>query len=147
MSSEPLQALAATADALYQARLAQLRSVLAEEARLRRELADLDTHRLRNAHLPATELAGLRAIGGDMLWQGWVDRMQAELNMQLAKVLVRKAAEMDALRRAFGKAEAAEGLVARHRNARQAARRSAETGRLQDLVQMRAFTRPDAPDR
>ena len=141
MTPEAMAALVDTADALYQARLARLRTVLAEEGRLRRELADLDGHRLRNAALPAPDMAGLRAVGAEVLWQGWVGRMRADLNARLARVLAQKEAQMDALREAFGRAEAARGLL---EDARVAARKQAATRaarQVENLVQMRAFRR------
>lgn len=137
MTPDALAALVETADALYQVRLARLQAVLAEENRLRRELADLDRHRQRNAGLPAPDMAGLRAVGAEVLWQGWVGRMRADLNARLARILVRKAAQMDALRQAFGRAEAARDLQAAAQTERQKARERKARQDAQSLIQLR----------
>lgn len=53
----------------------------------------------------------MRALGADLLWQGWLTRQRSEINTQLANLLVQKAALMDALRLAFGRSQVAATLV------------------------------------
>lgn len=109
--------LVAIAQTMYQAEQAKLQDVLAEEARLRGALADLDTRRKQAAQLPAEQLAAPRAVGADLLWQGWTMRTRQRLNIELAQVLVRKAERMGALRRAFGRLEATKTLLADEKKA------------------------------
>lgn len=66
-----------------------LAKIQAEESTLRRQIGTLQEHR-RLSHDPDPELIPMRAIGADILWQGWIDRTQAELNMDLARVMARK---------------------------------------------------------
>lgn len=141
MTPAALASLAETADAFYQARLARLQPVLAEESRLRGALADLDLHRARNAGLPAPDMAGVRAVGAEVLWQGWVGRMRADLNAQLARVLVRKAAHLDDLRQAFGRAEATRALLATAGLAQRRARQARATQDIEALMQLQARSR------
>lgn len=101
-----LAQMADITQALYRAELAKVQELITREAQLRRALADLDERRREAAELPVDQLAGPRAIGADLAWQGWVQQMRRSLNMELAQVLVKKAERMGALRQAFGRAEA-----------------------------------------
>jgi len=112
MSRAALDDLAEVTEALYQAELSRVQDILREETRLRQDLARLSAHREANRALPEADLDGLRRIGGDMLWQGWVARNRAELHETLARVLVRKAGALRRLRESFGKAEAVRSLFA-----------------------------------
>ncbi|MGI3213233.1 hypothetical protein ACROSR_19290 [Roseovarius tibetensis] len=98
-------------DALYQVESAQMHYLLQEESRLRRALARLDAQHAANRALPESDLDGLRQIGGDMIWHGWVGRKRAELQTELARVLGRKGQMISKLRRAFGKAQAVERVM------------------------------------
>lgn len=124
-------------DAAYQAEQARMRDILRQEADLRRELAELDGKRRAARSLGADELAAPRAIGADMLWQGWTQRTRQTLNVQLAQVLVKKAQEQAALTRAFGRAEVVSALLADEK----AARRKKAQGRAQRVTQDLALLR------
>lgn len=106
-------------DAAWQAQQAGLRQLARQEGELRLALSELDAMRRGAQALPDQQLAAPRAIGADLLWQGWTQRKRQELNMQLAQVLVRKAEKIEALRQAFGRAEAVAELL----QSQQAARR------------------------
>lgn len=56
------------------------------------------------------EALALRRVGGEILWQGWVNRNRRELQMELARVLARKGEALAALKHAHGRSEAIEGL-------------------------------------
>ena len=127
-------------DAAYRAVQAGLRDILAEEAELRRSLADLDARRAASRALPQDQLAAPRAIGADLLWQGWTQATRQQLNIKLAQVLVRKAEKMEALRHAFGRAEAVGTLLADERTARRIAAQGREIERAQALAQMAGAT-------
>lgn len=116
---------------------ARLRDVLAEEARLRAALARLTAQATEARALPEAAITGLREIGADLSWQGWVAQQRAALNSALALTLARKEQALPALRRAFGKAEAARALAARHLADKQAKTLTREAQRLDHLGLMR----------
>ncbi|VAV97075.1 hypothetical protein MNBD_ALPHA07-649 [hydrothermal vent metagenome] len=107
---DPLADLVNLTDALYQAELAKMHGLAAQESKLRGDLIKLDQHQKQNMALSASELFAPRHIGADVLWQGWVGRSRTELNQQLALVLAKKSQMMSALRRAHGKRHAAAQL-------------------------------------
>ncbi|MFX0542054.1 hypothetical protein ACEWPM_010025 [Roseovarius sp. S4756] len=125
-------------DAAYQAAQATVQDIVRQEAELRKELSELEVKRVAARALPQKELAAPRAIGADLLWQGWTQRTRQELNIQLAQVLVRKAEKMNALRQAFGKAEAVSKLIAHEKTARCKRAQGRDAERDQSLVLLRA---------
>jgi hypothetical protein len=66
-----------------------LHTLQAEENRIRKDLATLNSHRFQS-RAADPNLIPMRSIGADVLWQGWIDRTQADLTTDLAKLLVRK---------------------------------------------------------
>lgn len=110
MTRDRGEALCALTDAFHQRELARLRALQDEEARLRGALARLDAQARDARALPQEVLRGVREIGADMVWQGWLIRHRAAVQTELARVLARKEQAMPAQRRAFGKAEAARAL-------------------------------------
>ncbi|MGX0877471.1 hypothetical protein ACSSV4_002161 [Roseovarius sp. MBR-154] len=137
MSRAVLDDLAEVTEALYQAELARAQDILRDETRLRQELARLSAHHQANRALPEADLDGLRRIGGDVLWQGWVGRNRAQLQQELARVLVRKAGALRKLRTGFGKAEAMRQLRAEAREADARARLAHESATLARLSLLR----------
>ncbi|WP_324753299.1 hypothetical protein [Roseovarius sp. Pro17] len=127
-------------DARYQAQQAVLRDLARQEGDLRRALSDLDDMRQGARALPDDQLAAPRAIGADLLWQGWTQRTRQELNVQLAQVLVRKAEKMSALRQAFGRAEAVSQLLVQEKTARRKAAQDRDLQVGQQLALLRAAT-------
>ncbi|MEZ5715415.1 MAG: hypothetical protein R3D85_09715 [Paracoccaceae bacterium] len=121
--------LVADTDAVYQADLARLRTIAAEEARLRAELAQLAEDERRNAAANPEDIAALNRIGGDVLWKAWIGRKREALNRQLATVMALKLTAARQLRHSFGKTSVAEELRDRDRQQRRgdkATRRLAE---------------------
>jgi hypothetical protein len=106
MSASDLNTLEALTEAQFRAEQAELEPILVEERRLRRSLADLDEKTYKNATLPISDLTDLQRLGGDMAWRRWAAQSRTELQMQLARVLARKANKMAVVRQAFGRAEA-----------------------------------------
>lgn len=115
--------LAKLTAAMRRAQEARLRAIAAEEAELRGELARLEDLARQSRHLPADELEGLRMVGGDLLWQAFLGRGSADLNVKLARVLARKARSQRDLRRAFGRSLAAETIEDHARSRRLESRR------------------------
>ena len=138
MSAAPdLGALVALTAAQRDRETARLGAVLAEERRLRAALARLDAQAKAARALPGTDLAGLRGIGADMAWQGWVARQRAALHAELALVRARKEQALPRLRAAFGRAEAAAMLAARQAAARQGQERARAALGLEHLALLR----------
>lgn len=134
-------------DAAYQAEQAKLSALTRQEAALRQALADLDgMHRDARA-LSVDQMAAPRAIGAEMLWQGWVQRRRQQLNVELAGLLVTKAARVAALARAFGRAETVAGLVADEKTARRKAALDRELQDTQALALLRGATFPGGSTR
>ena len=115
MMRDDHDALCDVSDALYQREVARLRALRDEEARLRAALAKLDAQASAARELSDEALRGVREIGADIVWQGWLARHRATLQSELAQVLARKEHAMPAQRRAFGRAEAARALRAQAR--------------------------------
>ncbi|WP_113912199.1 hypothetical protein [Roseovarius dicentrarchi] len=113
-----LQKLKQVTEAAYQAEQAKLQDILQQEGDLRQALAELDDRRSSAQSLPPDQLAAPRAIGADLLWQGWAQRTRQDLNMRLARVLVSKADRMAAMTRAFGRAEVVKSLQTDQKTAR-----------------------------
>lgn len=76
--------------------------LVAEENHLRAELARLD-EMSRIIKTPEAQIADMRAIGADVIWQGWLGRSKTTLNMKLAQVLAIKEHHLKEVRHAYGK--------------------------------------------
>ena len=97
-------------DALYQRDLTLMRSISAEEANIRDALNKLEEQARKSSHGTDENDIAIRSLGGDFLWQGWVERKRTSLQMKLVNILVRKAQATQQLRRSFGKNSATEKL-------------------------------------
>lgn len=107
---QDLKQLEAIVQARYQQQQQSLQRLLAEENRLRGELARLDDH-LRNTRDHSEEGIPLRAIGADIIWQRWVGQRKSDLNTQLAKVLAIKEHHLVQVRTAYGKLLVVQELI------------------------------------
>lgn len=106
--------------------------VVAEESTLRQELRRLKS--LDQAtDIENDPVSNMRAIGADVLWQGWLSRSQSALNMQLARVLAIKEHEQDKVRKAFGKVVALQELIGSEKKTR---RKKAAKARLQTAIDL-----------
>lgn len=106
-----LDALSRLVAADFRAKQAEFASILAHEAQLRENLAQLMASRQsRAAELPSPCDAALNA-GADMRWLQWVDQRRAAINAELARVMVRKENFKIQLQRAFGRDQAADALI------------------------------------
>lgn len=107
--------LADLTDAVYRSRLAGMQKIMRQEAQLRQSLQRLEQMSTGDDSFQQHDIT-MRAIGADLLWQGWVARRRTELNMQLANLLAQKSAISRDLSLAFGRAQVAEALVERERD-------------------------------
>ncbi|MET4101435.1 hypothetical protein ABIE58_000856 [Roseovarius sp. MBR-78] len=139
-------ALCDLTDALFEREAARLRALRDEEARLRMALARLDAQAHDARRLPEDTLRGVREIGADLAWQGWLARHRATLRDALAQVLARKEHAMPAQRRAFGRAEAARALHARSLAEARARQDGQQAALLEGLGVMMRMRRDGGPD-
>ena len=97
-------------DAMYLKAQQSLRAILQREAHLRGELRKLDSNAqaVRADHKPT--IGDMRAIGADLLWEGWLVKTRAQLNLELARVLAQKEQNIGRVRKAFGKKTVSEKL-------------------------------------
>lgn len=114
----------------YQRAQHQYAEVLAEETVLRGELERLQ--RLADeARTTNMQDIALAAVGADLLWQGWLGRSRATLNMTLARVLAVKDHHLKAVRKAYGKLMVADELLA---NAQKARAKTRDLSQLQQAI-------------
>lgn len=111
-----------------------LAEITAEEARLRRQIGTLQEHR-RMSHEADPGLMPMRAIGADILWQGWIDRTQSDLNMDLARVLARKAPIAKRAKKNIGRRDVVSEMKDEMQTRDQ---REAETKRMEAMLQIAA---------
>lgn len=130
MRAQDAAELCALTKARLQHHQATLRRIAAEEAALRERLRALDDA----GRGGAGDDFGLRTIGGDLLWQGWVARQREGLQTRLANLLVRRAEILEQARTAFGRHEAARRLWHMARTERATARRKAGDAHVLDTI-------------
>ena len=97
-----LEALLAITQVKYDQQQQSFQKLVSEENRLRTELMRLDgtARQAQNGHEGEAEM---RAIGADIIWQGWVARTKTELNLKLAQVLALKLHHLAQVKNAYGK--------------------------------------------
>ena len=105
------QTLHSVTDAMYLRAQQSLRSILVRETQLRSELSKLDENARANQIDLATKNESMRAIGADLLWESWVSKTRAQLNLELALVLAQKEKNIGHVRKAFGKKTVSEKLL------------------------------------
>lgn len=99
--------------ARYEQRQQSFAKIVAEETYLRTELARLDAMNAQT-HAPPEDATSMRAIGADVIWQGWLGRARTTLNLRLARVLAVKEHHLLEVRRAYGKVLVVEELQTQH---------------------------------
>jgi predicted nucleic acid-binding Zn-ribbon protein len=119
MKQKMLDQMAAVTAAQYMQEHAKVQPILARAAQLRGQLAQL------NAQVQSVREQGdgdhaMKALGADLLWQGWHTRTRRQLNQDLAKATAQKLRVMDQLRQAFGRKHAVETMAASERKRRKA---------------------------
>lgn len=105
-----LEQMAAVTEAQYLKEHAKVKPILDREAALRGQLAKLDAQ-IKETRAQADGDHAMRALGADLMWQGWHTRTRRELNMQLAQITAQKLSAMDKLREAFGRKHAVETMA------------------------------------
>ena len=109
-----LEKLVSLGQAQYDSQRQSFATVLAEESRLRAELARLkELAQAASGAEPA--LTPLHAVGADILWQSWLTRTRSDLNLRLARTLAIKTHEQSKVKQAFGKVVALQQLASEAR--------------------------------
>ncbi|HAW49032.1 MAG: hypothetical protein CMN18_05535 [Roseovarius sp.] len=134
--------MVALTEALYRADSARVQRLLAEEAGLRADLRQLETMRRTAGEMPQEDASVYRAVGADLLWQGWIGQSKARLHSELARILGRKGQLSRELRRSFGKYQAATQLSEEEARRVVQRRDMARTALLDSLAQL-LRTSPD----
>ncbi len=88
--------------AKYDQQQQSFQKLVSEENRLRAELIRLDVT-ARQAQSEPIGKQEMRAIGADIIWQGWVTRTKTQLNLKLAQVLALKLHHLAQVKNAYGK--------------------------------------------
>ena len=128
---DDLGALHLVTQAAYAQKQQTFQKLVAEENRLRGELSRLDAL-LRESRRSDRDAREMRAIGADLLWQGWIGRSKHQLNLQLARVLAVKEHHLAEVRQAFGKKSVVERLLTEAKMDRAAASARASLNRAID---------------
>ncbi len=107
---DELRQLLIITQARYQIQQQIFQKIVTQENHLRGELRRLDELRHRS-QTHAGDASEMRAIGADIIWQGWIGRSKSQLNLQLAKVMANKLHHLAQVRHAYGKVLVAKELV------------------------------------
>jgi hypothetical protein len=116
-----LEQMAAVTEAQYLREHAKIKPILDHEARLRGQLTRLE-EQVREARNEADGDLPMKALGADLLWEGWHLNTRRNLNMQLAQVTSRKLMAMDRLRKTFGRKTAVSDMEKAEKLRRKAAK-------------------------
>ncbi|SFS87554.1 hypothetical protein SAMN04488040_2207 [Sulfitobacter marinus] len=93
----------------YEKKQKEFRELTLQEARLRTEIAELNSRYLESCEIGNARFE-MRSIGADVAWNAWVGRKKTELNVELAQVLAVKDQNLRLVREAFGKLSVAREL-------------------------------------
>lgn len=85
-----------------------LTGILQEEQKLRGLIEKI---RSQSESVSSQEISTLASIGGDVLWNAWVERSLTQLNTELAHVLARKEMHLSQVRRSFNQLHVTQKIV------------------------------------
>lgn len=91
----------------YQHDQKSLQSIIKQELRIRLEQATLQGQTQSARQLGINDEPEMRAMGADVVWERWLERSRAKLNLDLANVLATKEMHLTRVRNSFGKLQAA----------------------------------------
>ncbi|MFW8633961.1 hypothetical protein [Cribrihabitans pelagius] len=131
MKQKMLDQMAAVTAAQYLQEHARVKPVLAQEAKLRGQVAKLSAQ-VQQARTQLDADHAMKALGADLLWEGWHTRTRRQLNVELAQATAQKLRVMDKLRRSFGRKHAVETMAKAERAKHKAARAKALMERLME---------------
>ncbi|MVO17898.1 hypothetical protein [Parasedimentitalea huanghaiensis] len=114
MNQKMLDQMAAVTEAQYLREHAKIKPILDAESALRGKLTKLDAQ-MKETRQQSEQDHAMRALGADLLWQGWHSRTRRQLNIELAQVTARKLKAMDQVRKAFGRKHAVQTMADQER--------------------------------
>ena len=114
MNQKKLDQMAAVTEAQYLQEHAKIKPILDAEAAVRGKLSKLDAQ-MKETRQQGEQDHAMRALGADLLWQGWHSRTRRQLNIELAQVTARKLMAMDKVRKAFGRKQAVQTMADQER--------------------------------
>lgn len=117
----------------------ELQMIQREAAELRQQISALNEHR-KQSHMVDEGLLQMRAIRGDLLWQTWLDRTQADLTAELAKTLSKRERILVRAKKDIGRREAAQDLATQLLSEKAAHRSSSEQDALLDLSVLKSVS-------
>jgi hypothetical protein len=127
----------------YQHAQAGFQQVVAQENRLRGEMRRIGVLDKETRSL-SPQNNSMKAIGADVLWQGWIGRSKAQINLQLARVLAIKEHHLDAVRKSYGKLLVVQELLANQQAAARKARSKAQLAGITSQTVLASVTQnPD----
>lgn len=134
MKQTKLDQMSRVTEAVYLSEFQKVKGILSDEARLRRDLAQLETQ-ARQERQTLQDDVPMQSLGADVLWQAWLTRTQRQLNMELAQVMARKLTAMGRVRTAFGRQNAVHSMLETERKeAKKAAQKKAAERLIQTHV-------------
>ena len=114
MKQKMLDQMAAVTEAQCLREHAKIKPILDEEAALRGKMTRLDAQ-MKDTRQQGEQDHAMRALGADLLWQGWHSRTRRQLNIELAQITARKLMAMDQVRKAFGRKHAVQTMAEQER--------------------------------
>ncbi|WP_282096814.1 hypothetical protein [Epibacterium ulvae] len=115
MKQKMLEQMAAVTAAQYMQEHAKIKPILDNEARLRGNIAKLDAQ-LQDSKAQVGQDLPMKALGADLLWQGWHSRTKRQLNIELAQATAQKMMAMERLKKSFGRKHAVETMAKDEKN-------------------------------
>ncbi|SMC56735.1 hypothetical protein [Primorskyibacter flagellatus] len=132
-----LKALAEMMDMQLKQQMSQLQNIELQQKQIRNELSELTTLG-KSRFSGASELQARAIAGADSAWRSWATQRQTQLNGQLALLTARKLTQLEDVRRAFARNQAAEGLVTNATQQHGRERMARDADRLLELVIMKS---------
>jgi hypothetical protein len=104
---EKIHLLIKVMEAQYHRDRKALQSVIEDELHIRKELKNLQERMRAARQLDLDDEPEMRAMGADVVWERWLEKSRASLNLRLATILATKEMHLTNVRKSFGKVQAA----------------------------------------
>lgn len=108
---DQLRQIAELTEAVFVAKQSGVRALLGREREIESMLAEISTQIERRRRSIDEEWDPAQQAGADPLWEAWIEKRRAKLNMSLARVRAERLEAIEGLREAFGRYSAARELA------------------------------------
>ena len=105
-----IEALRHLSDLKYEKSVSKLRGIIAQEAKMRAKIAQLQ-QQARDAHALPADTPHMQNIGADVIWLKWVAKTLRALHIELAQILAQKEAFVAQNAKALGRKSVTEHLA------------------------------------